>query len=396
MMKTLVLTEVFPPKTGGSGRWLWELYSRWPREQVSVLAGECGGDDVFDARQDVDMTRMLLSFPSWGVIGFGNLRNYMRAYRTVAAKVKHEGIGAIHCGRMLPEGLIARMIRMRFGLPYAVFVHGEELNTLATSRELSFLGRRVMNGATVLVCNSNNTRHKLMNDWNVPVAKVEVMNPGVDTKRFTPMETDAVVRQRLGFNGRRVVLTVGRLQKRKGHAQLIAALPRIIETVPDALYAIVGQGEERASLEKLAQEHGVTDHVRFMDELRDGDLVACMQQCDLFALPNIEVNGDFEGFGMVLVEAQACGKAVLAGRSGGTSEALRDGETGRLVECENTEALAAAVSELLADAALRQRLGAAGRRWVEERFDWNALSRSARRMFETRFGDGGQMQRAAA
>jgi phosphatidylinositol alpha-1,6-mannosyltransferase len=186
------------------------------------------------------------------------------------------------------------------------------------------------------------------------------------------------------------------LQARKGHAQLVAALPRIIERVPDALYAIVGEGETRPQLESLIASLGLAEHVRLMGELRDEALVGAMQQCDLFALPNIEVNGDFEGFGMVLVEAQACGRPVIAGRSGGTGETLRDRETGRLVDCRDATALADAAAELLADDAARRRMGEAGRRWVERQFDWPALARQSRAIFTERFGQAGWRDAQAA
>jgi phosphatidylinositol alpha-1,6-mannosyltransferase len=230
----------------------------------------------------------------------------------------------------------------------------------------------------------------------VPSAKVQVSNPGVDLERFKPASRDVESRQRLGWGDHPVILTVGRLQKRKGHAQLIAALPGIIEKVPRVLYAIVGTGEERAALEKLAHELNVKDHVQFLGEQHHDDLVAAVQQCDVFALPNIEVAGDFEGFGMVLVEAQACGKPVVAGRSGGTNETMLETETGHLVNAGNKDELTEVISGLLTDELKQQRMGAAGRRWAEERFDWNQLSERLRTMFAFRFDGRNSLRKAAA
>jgi phosphatidylinositol alpha-1,6-mannosyltransferase len=177
-----------------------------------------------------------------------------------------------------------------------------------------------------------------------------------------------------------VILTVGRLQKRKGHDMLIRALPAIRAAVPDVLYAIVGDGEERAGLEALADEVGVRAHVQFRGEPGDDELVQCYQQCDLFVLPNREVNGDFEGFGMVLVEAQACGKPVIAGDSGGTAETLEIGATGLICDCTTPAPLAAAVTELLVHPDLLPRMGEAARKRAVERFDWLALANDARRI----------------
>jgi len=428
-MKTLVLTEVFPPRTGGSGRWLHELYRRWPAGDVQVLAGEhvilpgatgsplpvpdthrrsgtygtgsglpVASDQMradavaFDRTQPMSIERMPLTFESWGLVGYRNVRQYTAAYRHVAGVVKRQHVSEVHCGRILPEGLIAWMIHMRHRVPYACYVHGEELNTAGTSRELSFLARRVLKGARVLIANSLNTARVLMHQWRVPASQIEILHPGVDASRFTPAPRDEAARAELGWMDRRVVLTVGRLQARKGHAKLIAALPGVVERFPDVLYAVVGDGETRASLEALTQSLNVTDHVQFLGERPEGSLLTCMQQCDLFALPNVEVNGDFEGFGMVLVEAQACGKPVIAGRSGGTAEALRDGETGRLVNCEDTSALGDTIIELLDGECARQArgfaggMGEAGRRRVEKHFNWPALARQSQAIFAERFG----------
>lgn len=113
----------------------------------------------------------------------------------------------------------------------------------------------------------------------------------------------------------------------------------------------------------------------------DEELIVCYQQCDVFALPNRQVGWDIEGFGIVLLEAQACGKAVLAGRSGGTVEAIQSGVTGELVPCEQPEPLAEAIVGLLSDPERRRAMGAAGRAWVLGRFDWPVLQRQATQMF---------------
>ena len=147
--------------------------------------------------------------------------------------------------------------------------------------------------------------------------------------------------------------------------------------MPGVLYAIVGDGQERPRLEKLASELGVRDLVHFHGEPTDEELIGCYQQCDLFALPNREVNGDFEGFGMVLVEAQACGKAVIAGASGGTRETMQPGRTGLIVPCEGPDRLAEAVIELLTDELRRETMGHSARQWALAQFDWSSLAQQA-------------------
>jgi phosphatidylinositol alpha-1,6-mannosyltransferase len=365
---------------------MWEVYRRLPREQVRIAAGRSLGDEEFDKAHHVDVTRVHLLFPNWGLVNAAGRRAYARAYRDVnrlrQAAGRESVCEAIHAARCLPEGGIAWGLKLRYGTPYLVYVHGEEMGYAESSRELSFLAARVLKGARVLVANSRNTREMLLERWGVPEGKVRVLHPGVDAEQFVPAERDEGVRERLGWRGRRVVLTVGRLQKRKGHDMLLRALPAIRARVPDVLYAIVGAGEERATLERLADELGVRPWVQFCGEPDDAELVRRYQQCDLFVLPNRQVGDDFEGFGMVLVEAQACGKPVLAGKSGGTAETMRIPETGCVVDCNEPHELAAAVSELLADAARREAMGEAARRWAVEQFDWRSLCQKAAALFE--------------
>jgi phosphatidylinositol alpha-1,6-mannosyltransferase len=165
---------------------------------------------------------------------------------------------------------------------------------------------------------------------------------------------------------------------------MIRALAAIREAVPGVLYAVAGDGEERATLEELAGQSGLREHVQFLGEVDDDRLVRCYQQCDLFVLPNRQVGRDIEGFGMVLLEAQACGKPVIAGASGGTAETMRIPETGLVVPCDGPGELAAAVVALLDDPGRRARMGAAARAWVVERFDWESLSQQAEAIFRGR------------
>lgn len=392
-MTTLLVTENFPPKVGGSGRWLWEVYRRLPRQEFAVAAGSDPHEGAFDATHDLRLERLDLSFPT-RFLRPVSLGPYRAAFRGLRSLVRREGATMLHCGRCVPEGLLGLALRWRTGVPYACFAHGEEVNLsnaepkpswharrVYGSRELGLLVGRVLRGARFVVANSRNTQAILTERWGLPRERVPLLHPGVDTYRFQPAPPDPEVRAALGWGGRPVVLTVGRLQKRKGHDVMIDALAGVRERVPEVLYAIVGEGEERRSLERRAEEGGLRDHVMFLSEVDDETLIQCYQQCDLFVLPNREIDGDIEGFGMVLLEAQACAKPVLAGDSGGTAETMRIPETGRVVPCDGPDELVPRVVELLVDKGSRLRMGEAARRWVVERFDWEALARRAAEIF---------------
>jgi phosphatidylinositol alpha-1,6-mannosyltransferase len=382
-MKTLLLSEVFPPMTGGSGRWFWEVYRRLPREAFLVAAAEHPSQKAFDAAGDLRVERLPWRFSTWGVGSLAGAVAYSRTALRLRRLAAAEGVDRVHCGKCLPEGLLGWILKRWCRLPYVCYVHGEELNLATTSRELTWLTRRVLHRADFLIANSRNTCRLLREAWALPEDRVRLLHPGVDTQRFHPAAKDVAARDRLGWGDRPVVLTVSRLQKRKGHDQMIRALPLARKEIPDILYTIVGGGEERPNLEALTAALGMGRHVQFLGELPDDRMVRCYQQCDLFVLANRQVGHDIEGFGMVLLEAQACGKPVVAGISGGTAETMRIPETGRVVDCDSPEALAAVVVELLRD---RQRLtgmGAAARDWAVAEFDWAAQARRAMALFQS-------------
>jgi phosphatidyl-myo-inositol dimannoside synthase len=377
----LVVSEVFPPIRGGSGRWLWELYRRFPRGSVHVATSETDGGVEFDQTHDLPVTRLPLRLPSWGVLSRKGGTAFFSALRALRKLVRQTKPSVLHCGKCLPEGFLAWTLRKWGGPPYWCYAHGEELTLARTSRELAWLTRRVLRGASGLVANSRHTRELLINDWGVHPDAVHVLHPGMNAAAFVPAEPDGAVRAELGWTGRRVVLTVGALQKRKGQDHLIRALPKLLERYPNLLYSIAGEGWERTYLDGIVAELGVGHAVQFRGTPKDDELVKCYQQCDLFALTNRQVGWDFEGFGIVLLEAQACGRPVLAGASGGTAETLDVGRTGFIADCSTPDRVAEAIRDALASPDRLESMGRLARDWVSSRFDWSALVPQAMTMF---------------
>ncbi|WP_169979010.1 glycosyltransferase family 4 protein [Tautonia rosea] len=386
-MSILLLTEVFPPRTGGSGRWFWELYRRLPGEEIIVVAGESPECEAFDKSHDLRIVRLPMTFETWGVMNPKGAAAYQRLATQIGRLAQARKVGAVHCGRCLPEGLVGFWLKVSRGLPYVCYAHGEELTYAEMSRELAWLMRRVYRNADAIIANSLNTLRMLQEGWGLVEDRLYLMNPGVDTGWFKPADRDPGVRDRLGWGDRPVVLTVGRLQERKGHDVMIRAFKEIVRDVPDALYAIVGDGECASSLLELVTSKGLEHHVRFHGSLDDYAMRECYQQCDLFVLPNRTVGRDIEGFGIVLLEAQACGKPVIAGASGGTAETMKIPETGLVVSCEEPGELTREVVELLKDRARRARMSKSAREWAVERFDWEVLSRRAEAMFRGESSD---------
>ncbi|RPJ66110.1 glycosyltransferase family 4 protein [Alteromonas sediminis] len=347
MKKILLLTQNFPPIEGGSGRWFWELYSRLPAENIVIVTHNEPSAELVDESLQATVIRMPLYSPEWGIKSMTGLRFYWRNVRALNALVKVHNIDEVHCGRVIHEGVIAWLSSFFGGKPYRCFVHGEDVETAATSREQALLVTQVCKKALNLICNSENSKQLTQNFGFAHSEKCTVIHPGADFDRFTIAEEDMAFKEQMGWKGKFVLLTVGRLQKRKGQDHLIKAMPEIVAAIPNCLYVVVGSGECKAELEALVDENGMQAHVQFLSGLDDQTLIRCYQQCDYFVLPNRTIGNDIEGFGMVLVEAQACGKPVIAGDSGGTKETMLLGETGHVIACDNPKSMAQHIVPIL-------------------------------------------------
>ena len=191
---------------------------------------------------------------------------------------------------------------------------------------------------------------------------------------FRPGVETAPVRARYGLTEGRWLLSVARLARHKGIDTALQALARLRDQYPDLRYAVVGSGEELDALEALAAQLGVGDRVRFLTDVPDRDLPAIYNCAEVYLGVSRLMEQRVEGFGISIAEASACGLPVVAGRSGGIPEAVRDGETGLLVDAESADAVCDALRLLLGDPALRARLGQTGRHAVETYYNWDRVA----------------------
>lgn len=369
----LVVSEVFPPAIGGSGALLENVYRRLTRRRVRVLAQDApSGLPPYDG--PLEVSRVSMSAPDWGVVRPSSLSRHVRVARTIRRALRQEP-AVVHCARALPEGLSAAMALAGSGGTYVCWLHGEELGFASTSRELTWLARRVYHGARAVFANSQNSAGLLARDWGVPEEKIHVVYPGVDAERFRPGNDGAAMRSVVAGPDDVVFLSVGRLQRRKGHDMVLKALARLRARVRGARYVIVGDGPHQGQLESDVRTLGLTDIVHFAGPARADDLPAWYAASDVFVMPNRSDGVDFEGFGMVFLEAAAAGKPVIGGRSGGVPEAVEDGVTGLLVDGAAVGELEKAMAALAESHELRAQFGLAGRERALRRFSWDRAAR---------------------
>jgi phosphatidylinositol alpha-1,6-mannosyltransferase len=379
--KVLVLTENFPPLSGGSGRWFWELYSRLPKEQYLILADDIQGASEFDKTHQFNILRMPLTSSEWGLKSISGLKFYWRVFRQIRKVIKQHQITHIHCGRVIHEGVTAWILKLITGTPYLCYVHGEDVETAATSGEHNLMVKQVCKHAEILICNSNNSANIVKRLNYAGDDKIHVLHPGVDASLFVPAAADNAFKQHMGWQGRKVIITVGRLQARKGQDMMIRATALLKQQFPEILYGVIGRGECLESLQALTEELGLNDHVQFLTDVTDEQMIQCYQQSDVFILPNRTIGNDIEGFGMVLVEAQSCGIPVIAGDSGGTKETMLINQSGFVIDCTQANSIAMTIAQLLADPEGSNKMGEIGRKHVESELDWQAHVQKASQLF---------------
>jgi phosphatidylinositol alpha-1,6-mannosyltransferase len=366
----LLITQVFPPAIGGSGALLENVYSRIDGASVTVITDRdtCKGDET--ERGPMRIQREELDGRHWGVRSGAALRQHWQLAQRIK-QLAPRGQAVVHCGRAQPEGVPAALARIFGGSKFLYWTHGEEVTTARTSKEFAMVMRFVHRRAAAAIANSKNSA-RLLVDAGVPESQIHVVYPGVDTERFHPGVDGRLVRDQYAPGGELLLVSVGRLQQRKGHDTALAALREARVRMPHVRYLIVGDGDERARLEAMTDDYGLRDIVSFAGEVPYEHLPRYFAASDLFVLPNrIVGDHDLEGFGLVFLEAAATGKAVIGGRNGGVPEAVAEDETGLLVEGTDPSELAAAIVRLGESPELRRRLGDAGRKRVLEHFTWN-------------------------
>ena len=220
--------------------------------------------------------------------------------------------------------------------------------------------------AKLIVTISKYSLEKIENHYGVDAAKVRIVPNGVDPEKFKPLEDQEAIKRQFGLGNEPCVLFVGSLIPRKGLPFLVEAAEKIVKKYSGTKFVIVGEGPLKNQLLSNLETANLSGNFKFLGNVKEDMLPALYNCADVFALPSIQ-----EGQGIVLLEAQASAKPVVAFDVGGVNEAVRNGETGLLVKRGSSEELADALLKLLSDKALREKMGANGRRFVTENFTWD-------------------------
>jgi phosphatidylinositol alpha-1,6-mannosyltransferase len=362
----LMLTELFLPTKGGTAVSFDDDFRRLGDKEIHVVTADVPGAAEFDRAHPNTIHRIALKRVPW--LKPESLLMYLKLFGKAGSLVATHRFIAIFAGRVLPEGLVAWAIARLSRRPVLVYAHGEELTNWGRGKKFALM-RFVFQHADAILANSDFTRDTLAGLLEVDPGRIAVVYPTVDENRFRPGLAADDLRASVGADqGSRLILSVGRLQRRKGFDNVIRALPLLHRRGIDAHYALIGIGDDREYLQRLAAELDVSDRVHLLGHVSYDDLPRWYAACDLFAMPNRDIDGDTEGFGLVFLEAACAGKAAVAGTAGGTGSAVVDGVTGLRVDGERLEAIEPGLARLLSNPAEATRMGQNARNRVLDNF----------------------------
>lgn len=398
-VRCLMIASTFPPIHGGSAVVYENLCEHMPAGSIRVLTAhtsyvsgqEIDGWREHDAAVNFPVERIgllrprMLPPPANSLVSvarllFMDVPLYARAFLRAARLIRQHRVNVVCIGELVAGSMLGIALKKIFKVKLVVYVHGEEITTASRGRLYGNKRRQYLQAADKVVAVSAFTCDALTELMDVPPDAISLIPNGVDTDRFTPGERDAELIARHGLAGKKIVLTVGRLVRRKGIDMTLQAIAQLVRQRADLHYLVVGDGELREELQRTIAELGLAEHVTLVGKVSDDELLRYLRTCDLFVMPNRTLpDGDTEGFGLVFREANACHKPVIGGRAGGAVEAVDDGVSGLLVDGNQSAEIAAAIERILDDPALARRLADGGLKLARD----NSTAAVARKFLRT-------------
>ena len=369
LAKGLLLNEAFPPDIGGVEEFLQSL-CLFSKHKIDVLTEDTPESVNFDLNVSYNIYRKRVK-PHIGFV------QYLLAGISLCCRYRYD---FIFVGSFTSVFYVAKWLKIIFRIPLVLLYHGFDLERQLQAN--STIAIKALRDCDLIITNSH-FNHKRYANLFPHADQTKILNPGVNTNVFKPdnnLKLDLNV-LKLPFQHSHVILAVGRLVEKKNHDLVLRCLPKVLERFPELLYIIVGDGPESQYLQELSVRLNINKNVLFYGSEVEKNLVSIYNICDIFVLPSKERKMDNQGkidaetFGIVFMEANACGKPVIGGNSGGIPDAIVNGVTGYLVNPSDENELAEKINELLSDKEKAKRMGEAGRKRAVKEFDWTVVAK---------------------
>lgn len=340
-MRYLLVTLEYPPFRGGVAHYYSNLVKAWPeKDELTVL--------------DNSQNKLISQAGRWP---------WRISFKAIGQAIKQSQADFLLIGQILPLGTVA-WLRSYFSKPYALFLHGMDWTMALSTPRKAWLTKRIISRAKAVIAANSYVAELIVKTCPKAKDKLVVINPGLESasKPSVPKELLDQLSKKYHLENKPLILTVGRLVERKGVDKTIEAVAQLLPENPNLRYAIVGAGPYLKNCQELVKKLGLEKQVIFITDADDLERAAWYQLADIFIMPSRQIGDDFEGFGIVYLEANQAGKPVIAGRSGGVQDAVADGVSGLMVNPETVPEITAALSKLLNDQVLREQLGQGGQK----------------------------------
>lgn len=399
---TIVISQNFPPVEGGIQTYMYEIAEKWMSGKSYVLCETKNDEFIYQSdpfevfrfkntplsylKSAYIISKILFQKPNnfLGSVVFFILlllnRNILITMIPLAQQLK--GILSkssnpivIQCSKTLHIGAVGMIGKLLYNHPLIIYIHGTELNKYDLKININLLYKFIIRKADVVISNSTFTK-QLAIEKGGKEKNIEVVKLGADIQNFYPQDTKLKIYKKHEINSQnKVLLTISHLIERKGHELVLYALQNIIKTNNKIHYIIVGQGEYLQKLKSIVSHLDLTQYVTFTGFVENEEIPSYMNACDIFVMPNRQIDKDFEGYGIVFLEANACCKPVIGGDSGGVSDAVLDQKTGLLVKPNDIEDLTDKILKLLNNDELSSKLANNGFERVRLELNWvNVIS----------------------
>lgn len=364
MKKTLIITLEFPPQVGGIATYVDQLSSQLDSEKTIVLAPKNIHAKEWDKKQKYKIYRknhFWFLWPRW-----------FRLLWQVFWLCRKEKIEFILVHQVLPVGYIAMIMKKLLKVPFIVFSHGTDITYATRSKRKTRLLRKVIQKSEKVFFNSQSLRERFLRAVPELEEKTAVIYPCPDTDFLTRPDKDELdlLRAQLALEGKKVMLTVSRIDEGKGITHIARLLPDILKKEPNVVWLLIGDGPKRPMIMADIQKHNLQNVVRYLGAIPHDELKKYYYLADLFVLLTHPDEGREEGLGLVFLEAAACGLPAVAGRSGGVEEAVIHSQTGLVVDVYQQLTVVSAIAELLEHTDYRQKLGAFAQERIKTDFNW--------------------------
>ena len=370
-LQIVMLSNEFPPVSGGVGSYCKGFAAALVNSGADVrvvAARKTNGDDAYDADVKLNVFRAHQTLPV--------IRHFARAWQVVRA-MKGRGCDQLLWAAEWRSGIVLAFISRLFSRRLVITIHGTELLELEKSRFKRAFALPVYARASRIIAISDYVAGLIAEKLPQYAHKVVTIKNGINAEDFSEVPDGEVTRllERYGLEGRKIILSLCRLVPRKGIDVTLEAFSLLRKEGVDAVLVIAGTGPDEARLKTMAGALGLEDSVRFIGYVPDSEVRVWYYACDSYIMLSRKDDFFVEGFGLTFLEANACGIPVVGGRHGGVVDAIKDGETGFLVDPMDAPAAAEKLRLLLEDSVLYSRVSDQSREYVQGQGSWDRAAR---------------------